>query len=62
MRQFKSVTATKFVLNRIPVYDHVCAHNPVVITNNDRPDITLVLRTDYEDLLNEVEELRNKLN
>jgi PHD/YefM family antitoxin component YafN of YafNO toxin-antitoxin module len=58
----KSITATKFRQgNMEAAYNTVCAHSPVTIISKDRPDITMVLATDYEEMKLELEKLREKL-
>jgi PHD/YefM family antitoxin component YafN of YafNO toxin-antitoxin module len=57
----KSITATKFRQgNMEAAYNTVCAHSPVTIISKDRPDITMVLATDYEEMKLELELAKSK--
>jgi PHD/YefM family antitoxin component YafN of YafNO toxin-antitoxin module len=59
----KSITATKFRQgNMEAAYNTVCAHSPVTIISKDRPDITMVLATDYEEMKLELEKTKSLLD
>ena len=53
----KEITATKFAKgNTKSAYDLVCTHATVKITSGARHDIIMVLATDYEDLIIELQQ------
>lgn len=57
----RATTPTKMRSESEKIYNYVCTHKPAKIVSTTRPDIIMVLATDYEDIKIELDNLKTHL-